>query len=273
MRPTAWLATAAIAGAVLAGCNESTTGNDDTVSLRYGAPVSVGNGSARAYVSMAADGVPVEIGIALGDAALEGLPAAGANPGGMPNSYLLPLPAGMPAPYQVVELDWNPAGHPPVGVYDAPHFDFHFYAISAAERGAILPSDPAFATKAANLPSGGFVPPGYMVLPPPPAPVEAIPMMGVHWLNVAAPELQPPTSPDHKAFSRTFIYGSWDGRFIFVEPMVTRAFLLTRPDETIPIPTPAAWAAPGWYPAAYRVAYDAEHHEYRIALTTLTDHS
>ncbi len=38
-------------------------------------------------------------------------------------------------------LDWNPQGHIPVGIYDKPHFDFHFYIISNEARMAIGAND------------------------------------------------------------------------------------------------------------------------------------
>jgi hypothetical protein len=46
-----------------------------------------------------------------------------------------------------VGLNWNPHGHIPPGVYDLPHFDFHFYiepiekifAISLAEGAGSFP--------------------------------------------------------------------------------------------------------------------------------------
>lgn len=188
------------------------------------------------------------------------------------HSYLLPLPADMPAPYKLVELNWNPLGHEPPGIYDKPHFDFHFYWISQSERDAIVPSDPNFATEAANFPQGDYVPANYMVLPPPPAPTPAVPMMGVHWTNVTAPEILPAESPEHAEFTRTFIYGSWNGEFTFVEPMVTLAFLRTKPDERVAIDTPAKYAVPGYYPAAYRVTYDESTKEYRVSITDLTEH-
>jgi hypothetical protein len=34
-------------------------------------------------------------------------------------------------------MDWEPHGHPPPGVYDVPHFDFHFYMITPEERAGI----------------------------------------------------------------------------------------------------------------------------------------
>jgi uncharacterized protein len=267
---------ATIVAAPLAACDHSTTDAIDTPQRQYGTPVALGNGHARAYVVLDTKNgnVPTEIGIALDEHALEGLPAAGADPANPMSmySYLLPVPANMPQPYSLVELNWNAAGHEPAGIYDSPHFDFHFYTISLAERNAIMPSDPAFATKAAKFPAAAFVPPAYAVLPPPPAPAPAVPMMGVHWLNVTAPELQPPTSAQHQAFTRTFIYGSWNGQFIFVEPMITRAYLQTKPDDRMAIATPTSYAKPGFYPASYRVTYDPQTKETRVALTDLTMH-
>ncbi len=31
--------------------------------------------------------------------------------------------------FRVLQFDWNPHGHEPLGIYDLPHFDFHFYYI------------------------------------------------------------------------------------------------------------------------------------------------
>jgi hypothetical protein len=38
----------------------------------------------------------------------------------------------------------------------------------------------------------------------------------------------------------------------------------------IPIPTPALVRTPGYYPTAYRITWDAQTREYRIALANLT---
>ena len=92
---------------------------------------------------------------------------------------------------------------------------------------------------------------------------------------VRAPELQNVLGRPalYQPFTRTFIYGSWDGRFTFYEPMVTRAYLLMRPDATAAaIPVPALYPEPGYYPTGYRVSYDAQAKEYLVALTGLTYH-
>lgn len=233
---------------------------------QYGTPVPLGDGRARTYVVLdtKAGQSPVEVGVALDERALSGLPS-----GGEENVYRLALPARGPAPYTFVELDWNPRGHEPVGVYTVPHFDFHFVTISDDEWNSIVPTDPLWAAKASNLPTGAYVPRPYIV-PGPPAAV-AVPKMGVHWLDPRSPELQNllgnPTA--YQPFTKTFIYGSWNGRFTFLEPMITRAYLLSQPDVVVPIPTPALYPLPGFFPSAYRVTYDAQAREYRIALTAL----
>ena len=229
---------------------------------QYGPPVKIGQGMARTYVLLDAKSGQraVEIGVALDEGAMQGLPMDG----GM-YMYDLRLPAKSPAPYTFVQLDWNAHGHPPMGVYTEPHFDFHFYTISKAERDAIVPSDPAFAAKANNLPPEASRPAFYVPLVPPGGqPVEAaVPMMGVHWFDVRSPEF------NGGAFTRTFIYGSWNGQFTFYEPMITRAYLLSKPDAVSPISPLPQVQEPGQYPTAYRVSYDAQAREYRIALSGL----
>jgi hypothetical protein len=181
-----------------------------------------------------------------------------------------------------VEVNWNPMGHEPDGVYqDVPHFDFHFYTISKAERDRIVPSDAEYATKANRVPTGDYVPPFTVQLGPPgatPAQV-AVPLMGVHWSDVRSAELQQLLGKPEafRPFTATFIHGSWDGRFHFWEPMITRAHLVAKKaaadpavrDEVIPIAVPARYHVPGHYPTAYRITWDPAAREYRVALTRL----
>lgn len=236
---------------------------------QYGTPVKLGEGRVRAYVvlSALAGQAPVEVGIAMDVRALEGLSPTD------PAILTVPLPRHAPAPYSFAMVDWNPGGHEPPGVYDAPHFDFHFYTVPESEIAAIQPGNPDFAAEANNLPTGDHVPPFYTVLAPPglePADV-AVPQMGVHWVDVRSPELQGMfgNPGGYEPFDATFIYGSWNGRFIFLEPMITREFLLTHPDEVRGISQPAEYPEPGWYPGAYRISYDSQARQYRIALTQL----
>lgn len=252
--------------------------------LKYGAPARIGNGAARLYVELDASGdAATEIGIAFDADALEGLPKGGAGHHGQAEAvheYVFELPVEYTAPFRFVELNWNPMGHEPDGVYqDVPHFDFHFYTITKAERDAIDPADPQYAAKANDIPTGDYVPPFTAPLGPPGAPpaAVAVPKMGVHWTDMRSPELQKLLGNEqaYKPFTATFIHGSWAGRYIFFEPMITRAHMLAKQasddpavrDEVIPISVPAKYQASGRYPTAYRITWDAEAREYRVALT------
>jgi len=240
--------------------------------LQYGPPISLGEGKVRTYVVLdeKAGRRPVELGVAIDARTMEGR---------LPDEALwipMELPAQAPEPYRFVLFDWNPQGHLPEGVYDVPHFDFHFYWMQHAEVEKITRDDPDFAKKANHLPTGDFVPPHYIVPAPPGLEPAALtePRMGLHWEDVRDPQLQNLLgNPDaYRPFTKTFIYGTWDGRFIFAEPMITREYLLRRTNEVIPVPKPKLYAQPGWYPAAYRIYYEAQKKEYRVAIVDFAWH-
>jgi len=252
-RPVA-VAAAALAVA-LASCKGEPTGTGQPTA-DYGAPIAVGSGTARSYL-LVQNGVPAELGVALSPGALDSLPTA-AKMGGY--EYLVPLPADNPTQYQVIGLNWNPTGHPPAGIYTVPHFDFHFYMISLAAKDSINPVDPAFATEAANLPAASYQPANYVADPT----ANAVPLMGLHWHDSTAVEYH------GQPFTRTYIEGSWNGEFIFAEPMVAVAYLLTRPDTVVPVPSPAQHSIAGYYPAAYRVSWNEASNEWRVGLAQLT---
>lgn len=162
-------------------------------------------------------------------------------------------------------------------MYDVPHFDFHFWMASKDLRASIVPGSEGFQEKAELLPPTSDTPPFYAVASPPGAPIQAIPLMGVHWVDVRSPELQPPGTPGHRPFTTTLIYGSWEGRFVFLEPMITRDYILSKRtatdpaarNEVLPVSTPAQVASPGSYPSAYRIAWNPKAREFRVALTKL----
>lgn len=228
--------------------------------LMYGAGVPLGRGIARTYLVQAEDG-SVELGVAISEEAVASLPEPGA-PGAviMPDglstfAFELALPEPNPTPYRHVLLDWNPGGHEPPGLYYLPHFDFHFYLIESEARLAIDPRDPTFVEKAARYPEPALIPQGYFA--PEPA---AVPAMGVHWLDPASPEL------NGELFSRTFLFGSWDGEVIFGEPMITIAYLETKPNVTMPVPLAERSLASGRLPPSYTIRWDAEAQEYQVGI-------
>jgi hypothetical protein len=139
-----------------------------------------------------------------------------------------------------------------------------------------------YAKKAANYPAPEYRAPFYIDAATPagaPPAAVTVPKMGLHWLDVRSPELQGMAGNPaaFKPFTKTFIYGSWDGRFIFDEPMITRAYILAKRDatdpavwdEVIPVPRAQRHGQAGYYANAYRIRWDANAREYRVALTHL----
>jgi len=256
------LAVLALSLAACVGQGESASTTDGIV---YGEAVPLGDGVVRTFVRLEGT-VPVEIGVALSPGALEGLPVDGA-PGGitMPDGHstfeiALGMPDGHGTPFRHATVDWNPAGHEPPGVYDLPHFDFHFYTIELHERHRIDPADPEFMQKGMRAPESPYVPAGF-VLPE----ASPVPFMGAHWVDPTSPELQDPP----ETFTHTFLYGSWDGRIVFAEPMVTKAFLESRTAVRAPIGVAERYDPAGYYPAAYEIRWDEGAGEYRVSLTEL----
>lgn len=219
----------------------------------YSHSVPVGEGVARAWIKVTKDNTPLEVGIDLSAEALINLPA-------YPVQYVLPLPKNKGQNfYSHILFDWNPGGHEPPGIYDIAHFDFHFYIESNDFRMAIPGS---FDMDTPVAPQ--YVPGYYIQLP------GIVPEMGVHWADVRSPELNPVTPA---TFTKTFIWGSYAGEFIFWEPMITRDYLLSEPNEIIPIqPQPAAYQRDGYYANSYQISYTDNPPKYTIALVDLEHH-
>lgn len=246
------------AGALIASACNNGTGPKSLASTQYGVPVSFGQGSARTFVTLDDVGVPTSVGLTLSEAAFSNLPQTPMP--GMPSALMVNL--SMPAVasgtgYDHATVDWNPNGHDPVQVFGVPHFDFHFYMISPAAQAAILPSDPQFNQKLASQPAAEFRPTDYIQTP------GGVPMMGAHWVDPKAPEF------NGQPFQNSFVYGSYDGQFIFIEPMISKAYLESHPNTTAPVKQATKVAIAGYYPTNYTVAYDATAKEYRITLADL----
>jgi hypothetical protein len=71
-------------------------------------------------------------------------------------------------------------------------------------------------------------------------------------------------------FTTTFIYGSYDGRLVFAEPMISKSFLETKTNVTELIKLPAKYARNAYYPTKYSVRYDPVTKEYTVALEGMT---
>jgi hypothetical protein len=223
----------------------------------YGETKPLGAGQVRSWVSLDTSGKPTAIGVTFSEAALSTLPKE-PPPGQEGTELSINFPQATGVPFKHIGFDWNPMGHPPAHIYDVPHFDFHFYTITEDERDRITLQGDDQARALKQLPSE-LIPEGYIYVPD-----GAVPRMGNHMVNPLSKELH------NQAFTSTFLYGSYDGRLIFAEPMITKAFLEARTNITEAIKQPAKYQQPGYYPTKYSVRYDPTKKEYTVALEGLT---
>lgn len=220
----------------------------------------LGNGTVRSFVKLDAKRKPTALGVTFSETALTGLSETGMGPASMPMvPYTLALPKEAKGiGFDHIGLDWSPKGHLPNGVYNVPHFDVHFYKMPEAQRAKISATGKDVA-RCNVKPAARYIPAGY-IMPP----GTEVPMMGAHALNAASPELK------GEPFTQTFIYGFYDGKVTFLEPMIAKSFLETKPNVVTPIPQPKAVAQSGYYPTRYRTSYDPVRKEYTVALEGLT---
>lgn len=227
----------------------------------YGQAVAVGNGMAFTWAKFDKKTKKIlSIGVTLTESAMEGLPKVEDLKGPEPmQMWQLDLPKEVKGyPFDHIEINWNPVGHPPVPLYDKPHFDFHFFTIDTKTKMSIT-NVGADKKKCELKPKPDFIPPGY-ILPPD----TVVPQMGAHWINPAtAPEVR------GEKFVSTFIYGTYNGKTSFWEPMITKEFLESKPDFTQAIQPPKAFDATGYYPNSYSVKYNADRKEISISLDDL----
>jgi len=224
----------------------------------FGEIKQMGNGVVWSWVIYDSKGNPSSLGITFTETALAGL--AENSPHDIPYiDYELSLPKQTKVPpYNHIVVDWNPHGHIPPGIYDVPHFDFHFYMVTPSERNKITAKGDDIAISDKKLPAQ-YIPAGYIL----PGGTQE-PRMGSHWVDPSSPEF------NKQPFTKTFIYGSYNGEMTFLEPMAARAYFETRPNITEKIKLPAAYKKRGFYPTAYSIKYDPTRREYSVSLEGLT---
>jgi hypothetical protein len=214
-----------------------------------GEKVALGDGHVWSFVKTDDAGEPLSIGIKFDEKALQNLPT-GHQHG---HSTVLKMPKDKAlAPFDHITFDWNEHGHEPDGVYNIPHFDCHFYLISTAAQNAIGPFDTVEFRKPL---AAEYMPPLYLDTN------EGVPAMGVHLVDLTSPEIA-----GTGTFTKTFIYGKYDGQITFLEPMLTLDYIKSKPTGTIPIRQPEKFAKNGSYPTNYAVRYDASKKEYSITM-------
>lgn len=232
----------------------------------YGPWMQLGDGTMRTYAAVGAEGALEAVGVEVTGVAMASLPTSGHPIQLFP---ALPAAAGL-AGFTFAMVDWNPMGHIPPGVYDVPHFDFHFYYADQSSLASIRPGNcpgkgegvdcETFERAMAPVPTE-LVAPGYVSVG------AVVPMMGNHLINVGGPEFT------GQPFTHTWIYGSFDGSITFLEPMITRAYLEQRPNTCVAIPQPAAYEFDGLYPTQYCMRYQSATDRYRVSVEGFKRHN
>jgi hypothetical protein len=184
------------------------------------------------------DGKPLSLSIVLNDAAINSVPV------GQPsdhmsheNNLIIPVSEKSGTPFKNIMVNWNSSGHEPDNIYTLPHFDFHFYTLAESEIMNLTDA----VKMDQNLPAADYVPANYV------SPGAGVPMMGRHWIDATSPELSGQT------FTQTFLYGSYDNKIIFVEPMITLDFLKNNSNYERSLPQPSKYKTSGYYPTRMRV--------------------
>lgn len=248
----------------------------------------MGEGSVRTYVDVDQTDRPTAIGIRFTEQAFAGLPPLknatsrcfDLNDNGAIDGtsecegdleFQLTMPSEIAArgdiPFRWVGVNWNAEGHPP-GVWSVPHFDMHFYIASFNEVALIRVGRCGFFTNCDDFETAiepveeKFVPADHVNVK------AVVSRMGNHLIDVRTPEL---ADPPQRGFTHTWIFGSYGGRITFYEPMITLAYLLSRPNSCTPIRQPAAWQEDGFYPTEYCIRYSPDGRTYTVSLEDLIE--
>lgn len=196
------------------------------------------NGKAWSSAKVDKDGKPLSVSIVVNDAALNSVPVGQPSDHMSPeNNLLIPVSDKSGTPFKFIMLNWNSSGHEPDNVYTLPHFDFHFYTSNQNEVLNYMDE----AKLNADAPAD-YVPANHISGP-------GVPMMGKHYLDATSPELT-----GQAPFSQTFIYGSYDSKVVFWEPMITLNFLKNTTNFERALPQPSKFQQAGYYPTKLKVS-------------------
>jgi len=241
----------------LAGTDFAQNNSSLNYNTFYGPQVQMGNGHSRSWINISHDGTPLAIGIEMTNGALQGLPEDPENFAA--STFILPLhqKAKSLTPFDHIVINWNVHGHEPQHVYDLPHFDFHYYKISLAEQLAIPPY-PLAPAAFDNEPPAGYMPSLYLHT------AGGVPQMGAHWVDLLSPEFH------GQLFTHTFIYGSYNGKVTFEEPMITLATLESGNTIHKDFRQPALFAPDNtYYPTRYNIWKDNTNNRHYVSLDNM----
>lgn len=236
----------ALATTILASCKKDNVNESEKNGIFKGPVSQIFSGQAWTWAEIEKSGKPKRLAVALTDEALNSVPVGDAGHGGAHghgDMTMWTLKFHSKAkidPFNHLNLGWNPKGHEPEMIYGKPHFDFHFYTMTPGEVAAI-PAYEADSAKFNNWPAPAYFPATYF------NPGGGVPQMGAHWLDVTSGEL------NGQPFTETFIFGSFNGKVNFYEPMITLDFLKQTSNFERAIPQPEKFQQTGYYPTKMQV--------------------
>lgn len=232
---------AIVAAVFITACSKDEVPGEinDKSGIFKGPEVAVCDGKAWTWVELNSNGDPERVAVVISEDALNSLEVADTNPPSGhedPLSFVLEFDSNANATiFRHVWLNWNPAGHEPQDIYTVPHFDIHYYMVTAGERESFLDPD-----KLDESLDPAYLPPNYIGVDP-------VPAMGKHYVDITSPEL------NGHPFTETFIYGSYEARMVFLEPMITLQFLMETQEFERAIPQAAQYQESGYFPTKMRV--------------------
>lgn len=251
-RKTILAAFAAVLTAALAGCSGGFAGQGDnapTVAGTYFGPTrAAGNGTARAFVTLGADGNPTAIGARFTTGAMSGITVSPPPLNAAEVTLPLPAQAATALPFQDISYGYT-TGHFPE-VLDTPHVFITFSLETTQGRTLITPDAP----NADASPEAQFIPEdhqkGFII----------VPGVGLPWFD--------PTQAlfTGGAFVTNIDQSFFQGRLVAVIPETPVSYLTTRADASAEIKQSASVQRPGYYPTRFHVGFDTATGEHIMAL-------
>jgi len=159
-----------------------------------------------------------------------------------------------------LSMFWNPEGHEPLARYGVPHWDFHFFTLDAAQAAAIDCKNLAQGDPRAV--AAGWLPP---VPPNAPAGQFCVPLMGFHSEPVT--EFKGPGVFLDGKFEKVMIGGYYQGRYQFIEPMITTATLEKRRTFSLPVPLPSSIGQATLYPTRFQAIFEKSADAYKFVFS------
>lgn len=202
----------------------------------YGEVMPFVGGKVETWLSFTAKGL-YKVGLTLSPETLllQNLPATGHH------GAHIQFPRVPGSPFEHAYFIFHSHGHPPEDIYNLAHFDFHLALIPSDDIQAIRFEDP----KGQILPPPGFMPSKAVAQRLPGGGYLNVPGEGVHWYYKDAPEW------NGGPFSETFLWGSFNGKVDFLEPMVSYQAMISTAKFEKKIELPKCVAKSAFYPSVY----------------------